>query len=122
MLLLLLWRHLEYYSDDSNAHNPNVSSATSHAMRFLATPDPEVFREEVGKRLGPTLQRLESLELVRLALVCFQLDGQLTIHCFQDSDALGDDWQASERYLEIMCRRLEDSAGLSDGKSTQDDS
>lgn len=35
------------------------------AMRFLAAPEPEAFKVDVGKQLGPTLGKLASLDLVR---------------------------------------------------------
>ncbi|KAG5650971.1 hypothetical protein H0H81_010360 [Sphagnurus paluster] len=60
------------------------------AMRFLAAPDPENFKAEVGRRLGPALAKLESLDL----------------HLGSESLA------QNQGYIEIMARRLRDSTGL----------
>jgi len=32
----------------------------------------------------------------------------------QDHESFGRDWQGNQGYIEIMCRRLRDSAGLHD--------
>jgi len=52
------------------------------------------FRPEVGVKIQPALQRLAGIEL--------------------DSVALGHDWQDNQGYIQIMTRRLRDSAGLHD--------
>ncbi|KAJ7279033.1 hypothetical protein C8J57DRAFT_1434189 [Mycena rebaudengoi] len=100
MVLLLLWRHLVYYAEGHHANNPpaNAKASTMHAMRFLSTPEPEAFRLDVAKRLVPTLQRLAAIDLANV----------------QDSKALGAEWRASQGYVEIMSRRLRDSAGILD--------
>lgn len=64
MLLLLLWRHLAYYSEGQHINNPDLKTSTSHAMRFVSSPDAGVFQSEVGIKLAPVLQRLPSLDLV----------------------------------------------------------
>lgn len=72
MLLLLIWRHVEYYTDPENAGRGETwkgaltaSHTMSSALRFLAAPpEPQVFKEEVGKRLAPVLQRLSSHNVV----------------------------------------------------------
>ncbi|PFH47615.1 hypothetical protein AMATHDRAFT_67405 [Amanita thiersii Skay4041] len=109
MLLLLIWRHVEHYTDPENGHGHGrghggevgwkASLSTSYSMstasRFLASPpEPETFRTEVGKRLAPVLQRLRSFNV--------------------DDESFGEEWQANQVYIEIMCRRLRDSAGLHD--------
>ncbi|KAJ6619045.1 nucleoporin Nup186/Nup192/Nup205 [Mycena sp. CBHHK59/15] len=91
MVLLLLWRHLVYYAEGHHARSP-PAAGTVHPMRFLSTPEPAAFRADVAKRLVPALQRLAALDLV------------------QD----GKDWRASQGYVEIMSRRLRDSAGILD--------
>ena len=78
-------------------------------MRFLPAPNPEELRLEIGKKLAPALQRLASLDLVRL------VQNHPCLYCLtpsQDSEAFGNDWRANLAYLEIMCRRLRDTAGL----------
>ncbi|KXN92702.1 hypothetical protein AN958_06980 [Leucoagaricus sp. SymC.cos] len=92
MLLLLLWRHLEYYAEPGNMKNPRARTSITNAMRLLATSSPEQFREEVSTRIGPLLQRISALEI--------------------DEESLGRDWQSNQAYIEIMSRRLRDSAGL----------
>ncbi|KAF8622638.1 hypothetical protein AX15_006886 [Amanita polypyramis BW_CC] len=102
MLLLLIWRHIEYYTDPDNAGHGetwkgslSASHTMSTALRFLAAPpEPLVFKEEVGKRLSLMLQRLSLLNV--------------------DYELLGGDWRANQAYIEIMIRRLKDSAGLHD--------
>ncbi|KAJ8091308.1 hypothetical protein PM082_015026 [Marasmius tenuissimus] len=70
-------------------------------MRFLAAPEPETLRLEVGKKLQPSLQRLQALVV--------------------DDESIGEEWQATQAYIEIMCRRIRDSAGLHDGDLMSDD-
>ncbi|KAF9445985.1 hypothetical protein P691DRAFT_777187 [Macrolepiota fuliginosa MF-IS2] len=92
MLLLLLWRHLEYYVESGNMGNPPARTSLTNAMRLLATSSPDQFREEIAMKLNPLLQRISSLEI--------------------DQESLGKDWQSNQAYIQIMSRRLRDSAGL----------
>ncbi|KAH9477078.1 Nuclear pore complex protein Nup205 [Psilocybe cubensis] len=92
MLLLLVWRHLEYYAEPRNMNMPPAKATITNAMRLLATSEPEVFRADVSVKIQPALQRLETLEL--------------------DESSLGRDWRDNQGYIQIMCRRLRDSAGL----------
>ncbi|KAJ7079559.1 nucleoporin Nup186/Nup192/Nup205 [Mycena belliarum] len=97
MVLLLLWRHLVHYSQEHHMGSPNppsnggsLRSSTAHALRFLSPPDPEAFRLDIAQRLAPVLVRLAGLDL-------------------------GGEWlRASAGYVEIMGRRLRDSAGIHD--------
>ncbi|KAJ3825387.1 nucleoporin Nup186/Nup192/Nup205 [Lentinula raphanica] len=92
MLLLLLWRHIMSYAEGTHPHPLNTSTAT--AVRLISSPDPGEFRLQVGKKLQPALQRLESLMM---------------------NDSLsGDEWRASRTYMEIMSRRLRDSTNMVD--------
>jgi nuclear pore complex protein Nup205 len=109
MLLLLIWRHIQHYTSPSftlPSGGGGLSSSTlglgastaggkskqsnvlNAAMRFLAAPDPEAFKGDVGRKLGPLLGKLEGLDL----------DGE------------GTNW--NEGYIEIMSRRLKDALGL----------
>ncbi|GLB44615.1 putative nuclear pore complex scaffold, nucleoporins 186/192/205 [Lyophyllum shimeji] len=106
MLLLLIWRHVQHYTSPAaalpTAPPPLSSSALFHstksqgtmgmntAMRFLTAPDPENFKAEVGRRLGPALSRLEGLDL--------HIDSEVR--------------RQSQPYVEIMARRLRESVGL----------
>jgi len=64
ILLLLLWRHLEYYTDESHMGAPPVKTVIGTAMRLLATAEPKVFQKEVANKIGGTLARLDVIELV----------------------------------------------------------
>ncbi|KAF7300289.1 hypothetical protein MKEN_01353000 [Mycena kentingensis (nom. inval.)] len=98
MLLLLLWRHVVYYADGNHPHPPppsgtgtsSLKASTTYALRFLSPPDPEHFRGEIAKRLGPVLLRLAALDMGAKGL------------------------RGSAAYMEIMSRRLRDSAGMLD--------
>ncbi|KAF8878281.1 nucleoporin Nup186/Nup192/Nup205 [Gymnopilus junonius] len=94
MLLLLVWRHVEYYAEPQHMNVPPAKATMTNAMRLLATAEPEVFRTEVAGKIQPALQRLSSLEL--------------------DAESFGREWQDNQGYLQIMCRRLRDSVGLHD--------
>ena len=73
MLLLLIWRHLQYYGEPKRNQLPPAKGASvTNAMRLLATTDPNVFRTEVGTKLQPLLNKLASLELVRSFLSVHQ--------------------------------------------------
>ncbi|KAJ7128145.1 nucleoporin Nup186/Nup192/Nup205 [Mycena crocata] len=98
MVLLLLWRHLVYYAEGQHLSSPQppptgglgASLKASTALRFLSPPEPEAFRSDVAQRLGPALARLASLDLGEEGL------------------------RASAGYVEIMGRRLRDTAGILD--------
>ena len=68
MLLLLVWRHVEYYAEPRHMNMPPAKATITNAMRLLATAEPEVFRAEVASKIQPALQRLSSLDLVSLLL------------------------------------------------------
>ncbi|KAG6890211.1 hypothetical protein C0995_010222 [Termitomyces sp. Mi166 len=104
MLLLLVWRHIQHYASPASAlPAPSASlslsalfkstkrqDAMNATMRFLASPDPETFKIDVGRRLGPALVKLEGLNLRN-----------------------GTEMQSqSHAYIEIMARRIRDSVGL----------
>lgn len=92
MMLLLLWRHLAFYAEGRHINNPDLKGSISHTMRFTSSPDAESLREEAGRRLAPLLQRLLGLDLTE--------------------ETLERDWQSYRSYIEIMSRRLKDTAGL----------
>lgn len=64
MLLLLIWRHVDYYAEPNHMNMPPVKATITNAMRLLATSEPDVFRQEVSVKIQPVLQRLDGLELV----------------------------------------------------------
>jgi len=51
---------------------PPAKATVSNAMRLLATAEPEVFRKEVSSKLGGTLSRLASIQLVSCAFACVE--------------------------------------------------
>jgi len=73
-------------------NKPPAKTSLANAMRLLATAQPEAFRDDVAVRIAPSLQKLANL----------------------DVESLGRDWGSDHGYVEIMCRRLRDSAGLLD--------
>ena len=58
MLMLLLWRHTMYYCD---GHQARPVEGKSYSIRLVSMPEPEAFKQEVGKSLRPVLQRLRGL-------------------------------------------------------------
>ena len=66
MLLLLLWRHLEFYCEGKHINNPDLKGSISHTMRFASSPDVETLKMEVAKKVVPAFHRLENIDLVRL--------------------------------------------------------
>ncbi|TFY64741.1 hypothetical protein EVJ58_g2418 [Rhodofomes roseus] len=94
MLLLLLWRHLDFYCEGRHINNPDLKGSISHAMRFSSSPDVETLKMEAARKIVPAFHRLESLDLTE--------------------ETLGKDWQSYESYIEIMTRRIKDTVGLQD--------
>ena len=64
MLLLLIWRHIEYYAEPRHMNMPPAKTTVANAMRLLATSEPEAFQADVRQKIAPSLQRLEFLDLV----------------------------------------------------------
>lgn len=122
MLLLLIWRHLQYYSEPKNMNTPPAKSSIANAMRLLATTDPNTFRTEVGTKLQPVLNRLSGLELVSpFRYLSFFLAAHRPSTLLQTAASSAKEWQESQGYVQIMCRRLRDSAGpLEDHESSND--
>ncbi|KAG6907715.1 hypothetical protein DXG01_007628 [Tephrocybe rancida] len=104
MLLLLLWRHIQHYASPAAALPAPVASLSlstlvnstkpqdsmNATMRFLASPNPETFKADIGRYLGPALGKLEGLDL----------QNGLEVH------------SRSHAYIEIMARRIRDTLGL----------
>ena len=111
-MLILLWRHLEHYAGPKNMNMPPAKASVANAMRLLQTADPISFRNETGIKLAPILQKLSSVDMVRLLLSKLTPDTQYLFQGSAFSDSRS--WQESRGYIEIMCRRLRDTAGLLD--------
>ena len=70
MLLLLLWRHVSYYTEGRHINNPSLKVSTASTMRYLpAAADEEAFRMEAAKKLAPVLQKVGVLDLVSTTCV-----------------------------------------------------
>ena len=63
ILLLLLWRHLRYYSEARPAGS-QIQASTPHITRLVTSMDVESFRAEVPRKLSALLQRLDALNVV----------------------------------------------------------
>ncbi|KAH9929472.1 nucleoporin Nup186/Nup192/Nup205 [Fomitopsis serialis] len=94
MLLLLLWRHLEFYCEGRHINNPDLKGSISHTMRFASSPDIETLKVEAARKVVPAFHKLESLDLTE--------------------DTVGKEWQSYESYIEIMSRRIKETVGLQD--------
>ncbi|KAF9529076.1 nucleoporin Nup186/Nup192/Nup205 [Crepidotus variabilis] len=99
MLLLLLLRHIEYYSDPRRMGAP-AKATVGNAMRLLATSEPAVFKRELGNKIGALLGKLSGVDL--------------------DQDAFGQNVQDNQGYIQIMCRRLQNTVGLLDNDMEND--
>jgi nuclear pore complex protein Nup205 len=107
MVLLLLWRHIAYYSESLHVNNPNMKISTAAVLRSVPQPnDVAVFREDAAKRLSHVLNRLVQLNLVSLNLS--RTDHHITGE--QDNK-----WRESQAYIEIMSRRIRETVGLQVG-------
>ncbi|KAI0317152.1 nucleoporin Nup186/Nup192/Nup205 [Amylostereum chailletii] len=93
MLLLLLWRHIVFYSEGQHINNPSLKTSTPGVMRHLPqSTDGQSFRAEAAKRMAPSLQRLTNVDL--------------------EYDSTATDWRANQAYIDTMSRRLRDVLGL----------
>jgi len=93
ILLLLLWRHLQYYIEAKPAGS-QIQASTPHITRLVTSMDAESFRAEVPRKLSALLQRLDSLDV--------------------DTESLPEngDWRFNRAYIETICRRLRETTGL----------
>jgi nuclear pore complex protein Nup205 len=68
ILLLLLWRHLQYYTEARTAGS-QIQASTPHITRLVTSMDAESFKAEVPRKLSALLQRLDVLKAV-IAFTC----------------------------------------------------
>jgi len=61
ILLLLLWRHLQYYVEARPAGS-QIQVSTPHITRLVTSMDVESFKAEVPRKLSALLQRLDALD------------------------------------------------------------
>lgn len=116
MLLLLLWRHIQYYAEPRHMGLPPAKSTVTNAMRLLATLEPDEFRRDIANKIQPILSRLSSIELVSPHIV--EPLWQSAELRFQSYEAFGKDWEDNQWYIQIMGRRLKDTTGLHDDEET----
>lgn len=112
ILLLLLWRHLRYYTEAKPAE-AQIQASTPHITRLVASMDTESFRAEIPRKMSALLQRLDSLDLV--TTVRMSRDTCADMNPWrQNSESLaeGGDWRFNRAYIETVCRRLRETTGL----------
>lgn len=63
ILLLLLWRHLQYYTE-ARPDGSQIQASTPHITRLVTSMDSESFRAEISRKLSALLQRLDALNVV----------------------------------------------------------
>jgi len=110
ILLLLLWRHLQYYTEAKPAGS-QIRASTPHITRLVTSMDAESFRVEIPRKLSALLQRLDALDVV---IVVRTLRETCADKWRQTSGSLaGDgDWGFNRAYIETICRRLRETTGL----------
>ena len=110
ILLLLLWRHLRYYTE-ARPTGSQIQASTSHITRLVASMDAESFRAEVPGRLSALLQRLDALNIVITIRVMLRVHADVDL---QNIESLGEsvDWRFNHAYIETVCRRLRETTGL----------
>jgi len=112
ILLLLLWRHLQYYAEAKPAGS-QIRASTPHITRLVTSMDVESFRVEVPRKLSALLQRLDALDVVILVHT-FRETCTNPDPCRQTSGSLAEDgdWRFNRAYIETICRRLRETTGL----------
>jgi nuclear pore complex protein Nup205 len=112
ILLLLLWRHLQYYTE-ARAAGSQIQASTPHITRLVTSMDTESFKAEAPRKLSALLQRLDALDVVITIHTSrhAQADvGQLR----QNTESLVEngDWRFNRVYIETICRQLRETTGL----------
>lgn len=112
ILLLLLWRHLQYYTEARPAGS-QVQASTPHIMRLVTSMDTESFRAEVPRRLSSLLQRLDTLDMVIATHMLQDTYADVNLRR-QNTESLAEsgDWKFNRAYIETICRRLRETTGL----------
>jgi len=93
ILLLLLWRHLQHYTEARPAES-QMRASTPHITRLVASMDIESFRADVPRKLSTLLQRLDALDLNTESLT-------------ENGDR-----KFNRVYIETICKRLRETTGL----------
>ena len=112
ILLLLLWRHLQYYTEAKPAGS-QIRASTPHITRLVTSMDAESFRVEVPRKLSVLLQRLDALDVVIVVRTLRETCADPDLWR-QTSGSLAEDgdWRFNRAYIETLCRRLRETTGL----------
>jgi len=112
ILLLLLWRHLQYYTEAKPAGS-QIRASTPHITRLVTSMDTESFRVEVPRKLSALLQRLDALDVVIVVRTLRETCADTDLSR-QTSGSLAEDgdWRFNRAYIETICRRLRETTGL----------
>lgn len=90
ILLLLLWRHLQYYTE-SRPSGSQIQASTAHIARLVTSMDAESFRADVPRKLSTLLQRLDALDVV----IAIHITKKLTLTRIH-LDRIRNRWQKME--------------------------
>lgn len=112
ILLLLLWRHLQYYTE-ARPTESQIRASTPHIMRLVTSIDAESFRTDVPRKLSTLLQRLDVLDVVIIIHLSQKSHPNVDIPR-KNTESLTEngDWKFNRAYIETMCKRLRETAGL----------
>jgi len=112
ILLLLLWRHLQYYTEAKPA-GPQIRASSPHITRLVTSMDAESFRVEIPRKLSALLQRLDALDVVIIVRALQETCANVDLWR-QTSESLAEngDWRFNRAYIETICRRLRETTGL----------
>ena len=118
ILLLLLWRHLQYYTEARPAGS-QIQASTPHITRLVTSMDSESFKAEVPRKLSALLQRLDALNVV--IVICMSRDIHADVDLLgQSTESLAEngDWRFNRAYIETICRRLRETTGLGEDRKS----
>lgn len=112
ILLLLLWRHLQYYIE-ARPTGSQIQASTPHITRLVTSMDAESFRTEVPRKLSALLQRLDALKVVNLTHTSRDTHTDVDL-LGQNTESLAEngDWRFNRAYIETICRRIRETTGL----------
>lgn len=112
ILLLLLWRHLQYYTE-AKPTGSQIRASSPHITRLVASMDAESFRVEVLRKLSALLQRLDMLDVVIIVRMFPETYTDPDLWRQTSGPLVEDgDWRFNRAYIETLCRRLRETTGL----------
>ncbi|KAG8950572.1 hypothetical protein FRC04_007391 [Tulasnella sp. 424] len=97
VLLLLLWRHLDYFTSNDRDHQSSglgLGRSLNFSRSALQVSQGAGLKDQVGKELQPILHQLDELVL--------------------QQDVLGVESSSRKMYLQLVCRRLRESISKED--------